>query len=978
MTNPINKVLLLSCSLLVFSNYTNAQTESAEAVDSEAVPVFVLPDAESATEATSKTSKSSEAEEATFTLSDESESSEGDPASEIDEEVFQILPNFVVSAERDQGYYSANSLAGTRTNQLIKNTPMTISVVNKDLIDDLNLFGIEGLGDVVPSIEAEGESFSNRLLRFRGLLTRFQLYEFMPRQLAQNSYNVERVDIVRGANSLIYGQAAPGGKANFLAKRASFGDNETTLDFLIGSNDLVRGSFDTNYVINDKLAVRVMGTHQEQGFDQDYKEQEFDGATIAVTYRPTDKTQFQFHLEGVKESRNSPPSIYSDHTGQYGYTGMLRDMPATADIVDLLDGRTIDYLINYNDGFGLAPNSNNNGNNNNRVPDFFTSKQDIRDFYTKQILIPNPQDVADADPYVVGYNGPSHNGTSPDQGGTLSINEREVDGFFALADVTHSFTDDLQGKIALSREEQNTKLMNRGDPRNIYLTQRSNGGRAVQLDDGTGARAYADGFFISPFWQRAENSDDTTALRGTLSWTKEIWGTEQQLLLGLDLDRRESAEYQERYLAVAANPDGTFAGSAQQEDFSQVNSGNTNGVDFNSTGDNNVTGNITNDSLFASRSGRPGVGWYAAQEREATVDGQAVWLALQGKYMNGRLNALTGIRFDRINVQADVSDIQAGILGTQIDEDFNHASPSLGALFWLTDSLGIFANYAESIESPNGWALDPNGDTVPAETGTGLEGGIKFDMLDGKLNGQLIFFHIEKENERKSNFSNAILEVLYPYADNPVLYPDATGPDDTGAIDPLGRNVAGSTVVSEGLELDLYYNPTPSLSIFLGYAYVDTYYKETAGGILDDQTLPGTAHHNGNLTVRYTFKDGPLKGWYLGANEKYRSSGLYGTLYEDLDFDGNEDVLGLDNDNNGSFSDLGDTAPRTHEIWLDDSLETTVFVGWRGKFTSGKDAPLWNFQVTVNNVFDSIDLISTGQARYTQGRTFNFKTSVKF
>ncbi|MBL6838972.1 MAG: TonB-dependent receptor [Puniceicoccaceae bacterium] len=970
MKHTYKRYLLITAFIAVGTTCSSAEDE-ASANNTEAAPVFVLPPAE---EGESEVSEASD--EAVVALpGNEAEAAAG---SEMDDEVFQVLPDFVVSADRDQGYYSANSLAGTRTNQLIKNTPMTISVVNQDLINDLNLFGVEGLGDVVPSIEAEAESFSNRLLRFRGLLTRFQLFEFMPRQLSQNSYNVDRIDIVRGANSLIYGQAAPGGKANYLTKRANFGGNETTLDFLIGENDLVRGSFDTNYTINDKVAVRIMGTHQEQGFDQDYKEQEFDGATFAVTYRPTNKTQFQFHLEGVQEYRNSPPSIYSDLTGQYGYTGMLRGMPATADVVDRLDRRTLNYLINYNDGFGLAPLSNNNGSNNNRVPDFFTSKQDIKDFYTKQILIPNPEDVADLDPYLVSYGAPSHNGTSPSKGGTLSLNERDVDGFFALADVTHSFTDELQGKIAISREEQNTSLINRGDPRNIYLTQRANNGRAVQLDNGTGARAYADGFFVSPFWQRGENSDDTTAFRGTLSWTKEIWGTEQQFLLGVDLDRRESEESQERYLAVAANPDGTFAGSDQQEDFSQVNSGNDNGVNFNTTGDNNVTGNILTDTVFTSRAGRDGEGWYLAQEREARVDGKALWFALQGSYMNGRLNTLTGIRFDRINVQSEVSDIQAGILGNKIDEDFNHTSPSLGVLFWVTDSLGVFVNYAQSIESPNGWALDPNGNSVPAETGTGLEGGIKFDMLDGKLNGQLIFFHIEKENERKSDFSNAILEVLYPYSDNPLLYPDATGPGDTGSIDPLGRNVAGSTVISEGIELDLYYNPTPSLSLFLGYAYVDTYYKETAGGILDGQTLAGTAHHNANFTVRYTFKDGPFKGWYLGANEKYRSRGLYDTLYEDLDFDGQEDVLGLDNDMNGSFNDLGDTAPRTHEIWLDDNLETTVFVGWRGKFAQGKDAALWNFQFTVNNLFDSIDLISTGQALYTQGRTLNLKASVKF
>jgi outer membrane receptor protein involved in Fe transport len=960
---------LILCTGLITSQASNEPNSAG----TESAPLFELPDTETDTVAESKNSPEinedgtaaftiplaeSDSEGSTSDVSDMADPTFADDGSE--DEDYHILPDFVVSAEYDRGYYSANSLAGTRTNQLIKNTPMTISVVNKDLIEDLNLFGVEGLGNVVPSIEAEGEGFSERLLRFRGLLTRFQLYEFMPRQLSQDSYNVDRIDIVRGANSLVYGQAAPGGKANFLANRASFEENETTIDFLVGENDLVRSTLDTNYVINEKLAVRIMGVHKEQGFDQDSKEQEFDGATIALTYRPTEKTQFQFHLEGVKESRNTSPAIYTDRTGQFGYTGMLRDSPATADIVDLLDNGTLNYILNYNDGYGEDISGN-------RVPDFFTSKQDLKDFYTKQILIPNSGTVANTDPYVVSYTGPEHDGTSPSKGGTLSINQRDVDGFFTMADVTHSFTDDIQGKIAISHAEENTQALERGSPGTIFLTKtpntNSNGPFAVSAD-GEGARAYADGLFISPVWQQVESSDDVTAFRGTLSWSKDLWGSEQQLLLGLDLDHRKSAEAQQMYLVKETRNDGTFNGGFFQKDFSQINSGNDHGVDFNTIGDNNVTGNITTDPGFPQSAGVAGLDWFDKRDRVAEVDGQAIWMALQGKYLDGRFNTLTGIRFDRINVTAETSDFQTGILNNKIDEDYTHTSPSLGALFWITDSVGIFANYAKSIESPNGWAQDPNGDTVPAETGTGVEAGFKFDMLDGKLNGQLIFFHIEKENERKNNFDKAILEVLYPFETNPKLYPDG----ENGDFSPIGRNVAGSTVVSEGIELDLYYNPTPSLSLFLGYAYVDTYFKESPKGILNDQTLPGTAHHSANLTLRYTFKDGPIKGTYLGVNEKYRSSGLLGTFYEDLNFDAQEDVLGLPDG----------TAPRTHDIWLDDHLETALFLGWRGKLSKGRDAPHWGFQVTVNNVFDTVDLISTGNARYTQGRTVTVKGSVKF
>ena len=101
--------------------------------------------------------------------------------SESSEEEFYILPDFVVTDDDDKGYYSANTLAGTKTNELTKNIPMTISTVNAEMIEDFKMKTLEDLGNFVPSIEAEGNVYNNNEIRFRGLLTKNQLYEFMPR-----------------------------------------------------------------------------------------------------------------------------------------------------------------------------------------------------------------------------------------------------------------------------------------------------------------------------------------------------------------------------------------------------------------------------------------------------------------------------------------------------------------------------------------------------------------------------------------------------------------------------------------------------------------------------------------------------------------------------------------------------------------------------------------------------------------------------
>ena len=86
--------------------------------------------------------------------------------------------------------------------------------------------------------------------------------------------------------------------------------------------------------------------------------------------------------------------------------------------------------------------------------------------------------------------------------------------------------------------------------------------------------------------------------------------------------------------------------------------------------------------------------------------------------------------------------------------------------------------------------------------------------------------------------------------------------------------VADESVRSEGIELDLFYNPTSNISFYLGYAYLETLVLESALDILEGLPTAGTSDHNANLTAKYSFKQGRLKGLQLGINQKYRSAGF--------------------------------------------------------------------------------------------------------
>jgi outer membrane receptor protein involved in Fe transport len=135
-------------------------------------------------------------------------------------EELYVLPDFVVSTTADRGYYSANTTGVTRTNSLVKNSPITLSVVGKELLEDLQILNDQDLDLVSASIDADAAAtpYSLNTISMRGFSSSFSRYDYFTRALPRNNYNNQRIEIIRGANSLIYGQADPGGALNYVPK----------------------------------------------------------------------------------------------------------------------------------------------------------------------------------------------------------------------------------------------------------------------------------------------------------------------------------------------------------------------------------------------------------------------------------------------------------------------------------------------------------------------------------------------------------------------------------------------------------------------------------------------------------------------------------------------------------------------------------------------------------------------------------------
>jgi outer membrane receptor protein involved in Fe transport len=406
-----------------------------------------------------------------------------------------------------------------------------------------------------------------------------------------------------------------------------------------------------------------------------------------------------------------------------------------------------------------------------------------------------------------------------------------------------------------------------------------------------------------------------------------------------------------------------------------------------------------------------------------TVKTSGIWLASSGSYNDGKLRTLLGGRIDRIDVEGNYFDYKRSSLSYDNDINSstygevlgmlpktgdpndtslieNHFSPSLGALYWFNKNTSIFANFSKSIISPTGFQYDVMGKLTPPETGNGKEFGFKFSNQESTINAQLAFFRIDKKNDQKSNLSypqlqaiypfeneqfdangNVISSELYPYSDiiysayTEVRNDDGDIIDYTGAVfDPIGTRVANEETRSEGIELDLYYNPTRAVSVFLGYAYLDTTYLKSIIPSLEGLTIPGTSNHNFNAQLKYTFTSGKYKGFFCGLNYKYRSAALLNNYFTDINDDRESDYYPEELD--------GDTVvnPSYFEFKLEDQFSTDAFVGWGGKISKQKGSPSLRIQLNINNVFDDIHLISTGSnnARYTDSRNVTLSSTISF
>lgn len=167
------------------------------------------------------------------------------------------------SISNDKGFVARRSTTATKTDTPLLETPQAISVVTREQMDNLGAQNLSSALRYSAGVSAGfyGDDPRYDWLTVRGF-TMSQLGMFRDGLRSSNngmfgradSYGLERVEILKGPASVLYGQNAPGGMINIVTKRPSDEPfHEVQLGY--GSFDNKQARLDLNDALNDSGTV---------------------------------------------------------------------------------------------------------------------------------------------------------------------------------------------------------------------------------------------------------------------------------------------------------------------------------------------------------------------------------------------------------------------------------------------------------------------------------------------------------------------------------------------------------------------------------------------------------------------------------------------------------------------------------------------------------------------------------------------------
>ncbi len=227
-----------------------------------------------------------------------------------------------VEVREGPSYIAPSINTATRTLTPLRDVPQLVNVVTQKQIQDQLMLSIGDVIRYVPGVTAtQGENNRDQLM-IRGNSTSADFFLNGIRddvQYYRDLYNVERVEVLKGPNAMIFGRGGGGGVVNRVTKEAGFTPlREITLEGGSFSNKRIAMDFDQPF--NEKVALRVNGMYENSNSFRDYVGLERYGINPTLTIMSGANTKVTLGFENFRDMRTADRGIPS-------YLGRPADVP---------------------------------------------------------------------------------------------------------------------------------------------------------------------------------------------------------------------------------------------------------------------------------------------------------------------------------------------------------------------------------------------------------------------------------------------------------------------------------------------------------------------------------------------------------------------------------------------------------------------------------------------------------------------------
>ncbi|MDF5724807.1 MAG: TonB-dependent siderophore receptor [Rhizonema sp. PD37] len=198
------------------------------------------------------------------------------------------------------GYRALDSSTATRTDTPLRDIPQSIQVIPLAVIKDQQITRISDATRNVSGVSP--------LSGYGGFSDDYTIRGFTNPNLLRNGFttsnffsygaNVERVEVLKGPSSVLYGQIEPGGIVNFVTKQP-LSSPYYAADLTAGSFSFYRGSIDLSgpLTTDKKLLYRLNVAYENSGSFRDFYHQDIFSVSPVITYKPSENTTLNFEYE---------------------------------------------------------------------------------------------------------------------------------------------------------------------------------------------------------------------------------------------------------------------------------------------------------------------------------------------------------------------------------------------------------------------------------------------------------------------------------------------------------------------------------------------------------------------------------------------------------------------------------------------------------------------------------------------------------